>query len=80
MSSGVQRGVAADVLSSESQIRRPAAKGNFQAGQTAKARLGLPCAVTPKKDVAAGDLSNHEAIVDNCSRVFHPWNSVEIES
>jgi hypothetical protein len=25
------------------------AKGNFQASQTAKARLGLPCAVTPRE-------------------------------
>jgi len=30
-----------------------AAKDGFQAGQTAKARLGPPCAVTPKKDMAA---------------------------
>jgi len=28
------------------------AKGNFQASQTAKARLGLPCAVTPRRDEA----------------------------
>jgi hypothetical protein len=27
---------------------RPAAKGGFQAGQTAKARRGPPCAVTPQ--------------------------------
>jgi hypothetical protein len=33
------------------------ARGNFQAGQTAKARLGLPCAVTPERGVAAGDLT-----------------------
>jgi hypothetical protein len=80
MSSCANPVIVADMPSSESQIRRPAAMGNFQAGQTAKARLGLPCAVTPKKDVAAGDLSNHETIVNNCSKVFHPWNSVEIES
>jgi hypothetical protein len=72
MSTGVQRAIDADVPSNEFQIRRPAARGNFQAGQTAKARLGLPCAVTPKKDVAAGDLSNRESIVDNDTGVFHP--------
>jgi len=30
-----------------------AAKDGFQAGQTAKARLGPPCAVTPERDMAA---------------------------
>jgi hypothetical protein len=72
MSTRVRRVIVADVPSSESQIRRPAARGNFQAGQTAKVRLGLPSAVTPKKDVAAGDRSNYGSIVDNDSGVFHP--------
>ena len=36
----------------------PAARGNFQAGQTAKAQRGLPCAVTPEWDVAAGKLAH----------------------
>lgn len=33
--------------------RRP---GGFQSGQTAKARSGLPCAVTPLRDGAAGSV------------------------
>jgi hypothetical protein len=35
-----------------SHSRRIVATGGFQDGQTAKARLGLPCAVTPRGDVA----------------------------
>jgi hypothetical protein len=37
-----------------------AARDGFQAGQTAKARLGPPCAVTPEKDVAAS--VSHEIV------------------
>jgi hypothetical protein len=40
----------------EVENRQPV--GSFQVGQTAKARLGLPCAVTPLRDMAAGSLSN----------------------
>jgi len=58
-------------------VRRPAAKGNFQAGQTAKARPGLPCAVTPKRDMAAGGLANQETTIVISIRLFHPQNTVE---
>jgi hypothetical protein len=54
------------------QLRWPAARGNFQVGQTAKARLGLPCGVTPKRDVAANDLANHGTMVVVDTRLFHP--------
>ena len=34
----------------DNTVKRPkAAKDDFQGGQTAKARLGSPCAVTPRK-------------------------------
>ena len=53
-------------------------QGNFQAGQTAKARPGLPCAVTPKRDMAAAGLANQETIVVVCIWLFHPQETVEI--
>ena len=40
-----------------------AAKDGFQAGQTAKARLGPPCAVTPEKDMATTVNWNYLLIV-----------------
>lgn len=40
-------------LSEANQPKIAAAKDGFQVGQTAKARQGPPCAVTPKEDMAA---------------------------
>jgi hypothetical protein len=39
--------------------------------QTAKARLGLPCAVTPEWDMAASDLGNREITVVFDARLCH---------
>ena len=39
-----------------SSRRCRAVKGGFHAGQTAKARLGPPCAVTPLRDMTASIL------------------------
>jgi len=35
----------------EFETRRRVAKGGFQGGQTAKARRGPPCAVTPERGI-----------------------------
>jgi len=46
-----------------------AAKDGFQAGQTAKARLGPPCAVTPEKDMAA----NVDSLCQEPTEACIPW-------
>jgi hypothetical protein len=50
-----------------------AARDGFQVGQTAKARRGPPCAVTPGKDVAA----NSDGIVSSRPEREHPLLPVE---
>ena len=50
-----------------------AAKDGFQAGQTAKAPLGPPCAVTPpEKDVAANSDWNYPPIVSTSRLTVNP--------
>jgi hypothetical protein len=43
-----------------SDYRVPATEDSFQTGQTAKARRGLPCAVTPLKRTRSPELSDNE--------------------
>jgi hypothetical protein len=38
----------------------------------------LPYAITPKRDMAAGELANRQTSVVICIRLFHPQNTVDI--
>ena len=58
---------------------RPTAKGDFQGGQTAKARLESPCAVTPKRDMAAGKPTDQGLTIGDGAGMLHRLNAVEQE-
>src|SRR5579864_8529923 len=56
---------------SAAHVGKPTARDDFQSGQTAKARLGSPCAVTPEKDMAAGKPTYQELRIASGAEILH---------